>query len=240
VPTAHVQTKDGQTASGTSLNVSLTSVGAGNHIVCAAAGAVSSGMTITTSTPSATWANAAPETSCGFGGGGFAAVRLDYTENVASGSWTITGHCSSSTEITVVTSESSGVATSSSLGAHNTATTTTTSQTSLANGSITPATGSIVYTAVVDNGSPTTTDTINQSYLISNDSTSWNGSNQRCGIAHKDNVASAVNNPTWTLPGSAFSIAAVIAEFFTGGGAYVPPPVFPGVFNLDARRMIDG
>jgi hypothetical protein len=235
----HVQTKDAQVASGTSINISLSNVGAGNHLVVTTivgGPTVTTGnVTVPTSSPSATWANAVPAFVPGIDFG----MRCDYSENVASGSWTVTCHSSVAKELTGLVSESSGVATTASIGATNTGTAAT-GGTTIATGSITPTAGSILYTGVGDNGGTTTAGTIDNSFVVSSDATAWNGANQRGGHAHKDNVAASAVNPTWTVPSTTMR-AAFIVEFLaavTSGGGYVPPPVFPGVFNLDARRMI--
>lgn len=204
--TAHVQTKDAQTGSGTSLGVNLTGVGAGNHLVVSTADGSNGTLNIATSSPSATWQNAVAQTANGTS----CSQRMDYTENTASGSWTVTGHSAATQELTVIVSESSGVATSSSIGATNHGTSTTAT---VQPGSITPASGSILYTSVTDAGGDTPADTIDSSFLVSSDSTAWNGSNQRAGQAHKDNVANSAVNPTWTRTNGAQSQVSLIAEF---------------------------
>jgi hypothetical protein len=219
-----VQTKDAQTASGTSLGVSLTAVGAGNHlyaatIVGSGGTTVTGDLLIPTSTPSATWSNAVAAFVPN-GATGDCGMRADYSENVASGSWTVTAHANATREITAIVSESSGVLTSLSIGAVNHGIAAT-SGTTIATGSITPAAGSILYTSICDNGGTTTAGTIDNSFVVSSDATAWNGANQRAGTAHKDNVANSAVNPTWTVP-SVTQRGALIAEFKVAAGGFDP------------------
>jgi hypothetical protein len=219
--TAFVQANGAQVASGTSVGVTLSGVGAGHHLNVSGSSNIATLLTTATSSPSATWANA-----FSFVGSG-QALRMDYSENVASGSWTVTVHGSSG-ELSAEIAESSGVATSSSLGAVNHGS--SASASAIATGSITPASGSILYTSTTDNTGQTTPDTIDNSFSVivstgfTNDT--WNGSNQRLGLAHKDNVAASAINPTWTLPGGGpVPIAAGIAEFKAAAGGAAPPPM---------------
>lgn len=150
---------------------------------------------------------------------------MDYTENTASGSWTVTHHAGATLEITGLVSESSGVATTGSKGNTNHAQTSNAAGTTQTTGSITPAAGSIVYTAYCDDGGTSTAGTINLSFLVSSDSTAWNGANQRGGMAHLDNVANSAINPTWTVP-TANNRQAMIAEFIAAAGG-LPPGLGP-------------
>jgi len=230
--TAHTQTKDAQTASGTGIAVNLTSVGAGNHLttttVVGGPTVTTGNVTIPTSSPSATWSNAVPAFVPGIDFG----MRCDYSENVASGSWTVTCHSSVTKEITGIVSESSGVATTSSIGTTNTGTSAA-SGTTIATGSITPTAGSILYTGVGDNGGTTTAGTIDNSFAVVSDSTAWNGANQRAGDAHLDAVAASPINPTWTVPTCTMR-AAYIAEFKAATGGSIPPGSQIWEANMDA------
>lgn len=226
---AHVQTKDAQVASGSSVNVSLTSVGAGNHLttatgVGAAAGLTSAAAVLPTSSPTATWANGI---AANVDSAGDMAWRIDYSENVASGSWTVTVKSNATHEITGNVTESSGVATSSSIGVSSTSALNLTTST-VQPGSVTPTSGSILITLYMDASGNTSAATINSSFTVRSDSTAWNGANQRAGVATKDNVANSAVNPTWTNPaGSGFHIIATIIEFLAaaGGGATPVPPL---------------
>lgn len=230
--TAHVQTKAGGGFSINSLGLTFaSSVTAGNHISCYTGSANTADPTPAspTSSPSATWHNALSSiTNTGGGlGTGVSDCRVDYTENVAGGTWTVTVSTSSGTlgtnAITATASESSGVATSLSIGNKNHAVSNVSGVTSLATGSITPTSGSIVYAYTwSDNSSASTSpDTINSSFTVESSpsggaGTCWDPStNVPAGDAALANVAGTALNPTWTAPAttSCLDMTSMIVEF---------------------------
>lgn len=225
---AHVQTKTAHSGSTTALNVSLTGVTAGNHL---AAGSIYDNATssLTTSTPSATWNNAIDFQPTGFA----TKVRVDYSENVASGSWTVTLNQPQASALTGVVSESSGVKTSSSLGATPNKNSAASSPASLQTGSLTPTAGSIVYTWVeVDMGSGSSASTIDSSFTVTSDpaggaGTCWDSAFQPGGNAALGNVSGAALNPTWTPPSGSGTtdMAAVIVEFLAAAGGGAAPTI---------------
>lgn len=223
-----VQNKSALVSSAASISVSLTGVTSGNHLN-AAVFSGNGGTSVTTSTPSATWNRALVEATH------FALFEWDYTENVASGSWTVQGNVSASGAIAISVSESAGVATSSSLGVSH-ANLTNAASTTIQPGSITPSAGSILYSAAAatQSGSGTNNPTIDSSFTLdTTDSNNWllGANNFGGGTSHLDNASGAAVNPTWTAGGNwgvpVWSDAWII-EFVAasgGGAAPIEPPM---------------
>jgi len=239
VATAHVQTKTAISNNTAALSVSLTGVGAGNHLTAGALVDATSS-SLTTSTPSATWNNA---TNYNPVPGSVPIIRMDYSENVASGSWTVTLNQSSSTAITAMVSEASGVATSSSLGATPTTNdNTVTNSTTVQNTSLTPSAGSILYTVCeVNYNSGNSASSIDSGFTVRSDpsgggGTCWDSSlYQPGGSASKDNVSTAALAPTWTAPIQCGNLATVLVEF--KAPAVVPAAIVPPVVLSDNYRV---
>src|SRR5436309_644309 len=99
--TAHVQSKGAITNSATALGVTLTSsVGAGNHLMAAMIVYCPTGDPVIgapTSSPSNTWQNALAEQHVVLATD-WEAWRAGYAENVASGSTTVTVHCTNTSD----------------------------------------------------------------------------------------------------------------------------------------------
>lgn len=232
---AHVQTKDAQTASGTTTNVSLTGVASGNHLTAGSFVWHSPNPTVTaaTSSPAATWSNT------GLGTLSFAdtsgdTMRVDVSENVASGAWTVTIHTSTSgSAVTGIVVETSGAATSSSVGNvnHTSGSSNTATQTA---GSITPTAGSGLITFIMSGSANTAamanpTASNNTPATVRSDATAWNGSNSvRAGAATFDNAAASATNYTWSESSGTNVLSAAIIEILAGaggGGATVEAPL---------------
>lgn len=192
-------------------------------------------LTLFSSTPSATWHNAASASrNQNPTGTDHDGIRVDYSENVASGSWTVTANRSGSANpLTAVVSESSGVATSTSLGAANAANSTA-NVTSLATGSITPTAGSILYAFTAPDNQGTAPSTIDNSFTVRSDpaggvGTCWDTAFYPAGDASKANVSAVAVNPTWTDSGvTSGDAVASIVEFLAaagGGPTLTEPPM---------------
>jgi hypothetical protein len=241
--TAHVQTKTGFVGSATSVNVSLTGVGAGNHLSTYSVGFGTAIPTVPTSSPSATWqagiANFSESDNNDRG-------RVDYSENVASGSWTVTINGASGA-LTGVVNESSGVATSSSKGLTSTGSHDTAALLSVqASGSITPTAGSILYSYVSDSASGTTADTVNNAFTVSSDpaggtNTCWDrASFEVGGSAYKNAVAASAINPQWTAPGNGAMIASIIEFLAAAAGTGLPPGLGPAQHMQPMQTQLIG
>lgn len=238
---AHVQTKDAQTASGTQASVSLTGVASGNHLTVASLvwHSPSPTITIPTSTPAATWSAGLAQ----FTDTSNDAMRIDYSENVASGSWTVNVNTSTSASaLTGIVVEGSGVAMSASLGGvnHVSGSSATSTQTT---GSITPAAGSLLITFVMSSsantaamGNPTAAN--NTPATVRSDATAWSGANSvRSGAATFDNASAAATNYTWTESSGTATLSAAIIEMLAaagGGGGGLP------FFMQEANLMVGG
>lgn len=220
---AHVQTRDAEVGNGSSVGVSLTSVVSGNHLFASteAWNPTATAMTSVTSTPAATWANIVANTSQTGGTLGSAqqSLRGDYSENVASGSWTVTAHGGANSAITCNVSEASGVATSASVGVSSTGSSGSSSVASQAAGSVTPSAGSILYAFWVSASANTAAPSADNSFVLRSATTSYDGStSERAAQFSKDNVpASAVNVTVSESSGTTQMITAV-AEFLSAGG----------------------
>lgn len=196
MPTAQVQTKSAIASSATSVNVSLSAVGAGNHLN-ASVYSNNAATTATTSTPTATWANALAQATH------FLLFRNDYSENVASGSWTVSGKASAASTIAVCVSESSGVATANSLGL-TVQNLVTSAGTTIQPGSMTPTAGSILYSGASSGaGSGFDAPTIDSGFTVAEpgggggvwEPGTWN---MAAGTAYLAAAAASATNPTWT------------------------------------------
>lgn len=227
---SHAQTKDAQTASGTQASISLTGVVSGNHLTAASFVWHNPVPTATaaTSTPSATWSNAL----AAFSDTSLDTLRIDVSENVASGSWTVNANTSTAgSALTGIAVESTGAATSSSVGSvnHVSGSSNTTTQTT---GSITPTTGSLLLTFVMSNsantaamGNPTAAN--NTPATVSSSATAWNGANSvRSGSAYFNNAAASATNYTWSESSGNAVISAAVVEIKAaaggGGGGGIP------------------
>jgi hypothetical protein len=217
---AHVQTKDAQVASGSSVNVALTGVVAGNHLFASTEAFRAndlSNLAAPTSSPSATWANiVAPTTQTGGSlGSNVQGLRGDYSESVASGSWTVTHHeTDGSAAITGNVSEASGVAASASAGVHSTGSSGASSVASQAAGSVTPTAGSIMYVFWASASGNTAAPSADNSFVLRSDSTSYDGSQfERAAQFSKDNVAASAVNVTVSESSGTVQMIAAVAEF---------------------------
>lgn len=222
MPGTFVQSKGGQAGSGTSVNINLTGVAAGNHLTVAEIYNGTATLALASSSPAATWTNA-PLSGGAAQNQGTAAqgvVRLDYSENVVSGSWTVTGNRTGGSGITGAVIESTGVSTSSSLGLRSAGGVST--NLNVTPGSFTPTAGSICIGVVDDNGSGSAIDTANTGGQTGNfvptpaggASTCWDSANSRGGMFYHDNVSAVATNPT--ISSSAASVtgsAAHMVEF---------------------------
>lgn len=243
---AHVQTRDAQVASGSSIGVSLTSVAAGNHLFASTeafnSGAV--GMGIITSSPSATWANiVANTTQTGGGiGGGQQGLRGDYSENVASGSWTVTAHAAAASSITCNVSESSGVATTASNGVSSTGSSGASNVASQAAGSVTPTAGSILYAFWVSASANTAAPSADNSFVLRSDSTAYNGGvGERAAQFSKDNVPASAVNVTVSESSGSIQMITAVAEFKAaagGGGAQDTPELYGRPDGLRGQNLM--
>lgn len=218
---AFVQTKASNANSVASISVTLGSnVASGNHVSCVVTATASINLSSSSGGGAgATWHNAVAD---------FLAnsvhMRADYTENTASGSWTVTGNNSGTTSMGIAANESSGVATSLSLGATNHNNGTTSTQTT---GSITPAAGSVLYAGVTDNASAgTAADTIDSSFTVDQTGgtgTNWDEVNVICGSAHLNNASGSAVNPTWTTTHTGLvGQNALIMEFVQAAAGRIP------------------
>lgn len=228
---SNVQTKSAIATSATSVAVSLTGVGAGNHLN--ATGWSSNGtLNAATSTPAATWSNAFNETTK------FPMVRNDYSENVASGSWTVTINASAASTLFGEVAESSGVTTSVSLGATANNLQGGSGAATIQAGSITPSAGSVLYALAGTTNPPggTSAATIDSSFTVDEAGgglTVWSlgDFNMAGGTAHLNNAAGTAVNPTWTAGANWSAPAtwgnAVIIEFKAAAAAAAQVPYQP-------------
>lgn len=216
----HVQTKDASVGSAASVTVNIT-VTAGNHLMASTGGWHSPAAfapTAITSTPAATWANGIANFTDTNGDG----LRVDYSENVAGGAWSVVGHAANSSSITVMASESAGVVTTLSIGAANHAAVSAAAATSQP-GSITPTAGSVLYTMFADSSANTAIPTINLGFTVSVDNVAYSGAaTERCAQAYLDNTSAVATNPTWTESSGTAQWVVGIIEFLAAGGG--PPP----------------
>lgn len=219
---ARVQSKFATSSSG-SVGVSLTGVVANNHLSAAVGGTTTT--SLTTSTPSATWNNAVVNFV-----GASIDQRWDYTENVASGSWTITGNNSGGTHTSVNAYECSGVKTSSSLGNHGTGTAASTSVSLSA--AVTPTAGSVLLTSLTDDGASgtsagTLTSIGNSAFTVADAAGAggaWDEASIPLGTAYFNNAAASSTNVTWTSHNTGVSnTSTMLVEFLAAAGGVVTP-----------------
>lgn len=211
---ARVQSKFATSGTG-SVGISLTGVGSGNHLSCSVGGTVAT--SLTTSTPSATWSNAITDFSAA---GGIIHLRADYTENVSSGSWTITGNAAGGVHTVINAYECSGVKTSSSLGVTGTGNAASTSVSLSA--AVTPTAGSILITSVTDDGaSGTAADTItstgNTPFTVADAAGAggaWDEASIPLGSAYFNNAAVSSTNVTWTTHNTGIGNSSVMLMEF--------------------------
>jgi hypothetical protein len=218
-----VQSKGAQATGATLVSVSLTGVVAGNHLSTVTTTDTSATVNATTSSPSATWNTAVASFQVAATDHRFGA---HYSENVASGAWTVTGHSSVSCNLTTAVTESTGVATSGSLGLTQTGTSTTTTVSPSA--SLTPTANSILIAGVADRGSSgnSTADTIsstgNTPFTVDQaggTGTVWDEAKSVCGSAHFNSAAAVATNVTWTTTHTVTGQAAVLIEYKAAAGA---------------------
>lgn len=220
----HVQTRDAQSPNAASIGVTLTGVAAGNHLFASTeafrSGAL--GLTSVTSSPAATWANiVANTTQTGGGlGSGEQGLRGDYSQNVVSGSWTVTTHGNSNLAVTIHVTESAGVATTASNGASNAGSSGSSAVASQAAGSITPQAGSILIAFWVSSSGNSAAPSADNSFILRSDATGYDGVNgERAAQFTKDNVAATPVNVTVSESSGTAQMITAVAEFLAAGAA---------------------
>lgn len=234
---AHVQTHDQQTGSGTTVTVTLTSVVAGNHLTATTQcfHPVATSMLIASSTPAATWHNVTNLGNINQTGGGIGGaqqgLRIDYTENVAAGSWSVVMNGNSGASITGHVTESSGVATTASIGVSSSGSSGASNVASQAAGSITPTAGSILIAGWVSSSGNTAAPSADNSFILRSDSTGYSGNNERAGQFSKDNVAATPVNVTISESSSTAQMISAVVEFLAAAGGVValPPGLGPSL-----------
>jgi hypothetical protein len=243
---AFVQAIGGHVSGTGTLNVSLTGVGGGNHLTSLAGGYWNSAnltLTAATSSPSATWSQAQGNDEYNPTAGNYFSIRADYSENVASGSWTVTQHSNNSGDLSGVVVESSGVKTSSSLGLKAGPAHVSVSSTAQP-GSITPTAGSILFMWMADDSGNILKCTVDSGFTAipatDGSGTCWDGTNsfERVGAAYKANVPASAVNPTFTESSGTATWNLAMIEFLASGAAANPfvPPIFPEPIRVLARQ----
>jgi hypothetical protein len=162
-------------------------------------------------------------------------LRGDYMMNIGGNANAVTGNGTSSGTACCVT-EFTGAKTAAALGVTNQNTSTATT---VQPGSITPTAASALMTAEADGGASAVgnaASTIDSSFTVDEvggAGTVWDEASAVGGSAHKDNVAAAAVNPTWTTAHtSVTAAAALIMEFLAAAASGIPPGLGPVVGML--------
>lgn len=215
-------------SSSSSFTITLTPSAIGNLLVCQVRMSTASNtVTSVTDDRGGSWAAATTLVRSGSATG-----QMWYALSTSTSLTTITVNSSGSNTWTLVAA--SYVTTLSTLAQNNSGVGNDTNLTILSSGSVTITT---TQTAVLVHGV-----SVNPSGDPFTANGAWTerqpgGAIQRAYIADQlDVVAGTYTGDATQATGQDFS--AHIAAFVTGDQHYSPPPVFPGVFNLDARRMI--
>lgn len=227
-----VQGRGGRASSATSVSITpSTNPASGNHLI-AAFGAWRANATMGTSLATAgygTWVNASVDT-WNYQGSNWLGFRIDYAENIPGGAVTVTVHTIFACELSGYVMESSGAATTSSLGGATTPARITPASATAQPGSLTFTSGSLGLIFITDDSGNTAQCTFNNSFTADpagGTGTIWDGSIERTGAGYRSNMPAGAMNPTITeSSGTALWIVGMIEVLASGGAATKAPPPF--------------